>query len=229
MPVCPAFTMRVRPCGTRLLLCTGHTTYIMNEDEKHRAENANEKRYLIYHKGANGSSGGHALIYFVYAADATQAIVRFLLNESSIVEEENGTLRAYGAVYPHPLAYIEASYKFYGEWQIRELPDWTLHQPVSEIFCGESDDGPPFIIAICRTALRRQFPGRYRARAFVWYLRQGTLVTFFKGGARRMKILKRYLWSWDGHTERVVEYNGDYKQLMNDLLISPVPPKASSV
>lgn len=192
------------------------------KEEHYKEESSTEKRYLIYHKGANGNYSGHSLIFFVCAADATQAIVRFLLNECSIVEEENGVLREYGVAYPHPLAYIEATYKFYGEWQIRELPDWTLEQPVSEIFCGESDDVPAFITAICRTALRKQFPGRYRARAFVWYLRQGTLVTFFQGSARRMKILKRYLWSWDGHTERVVEWNGDYKQLINDLLILPV-------
>ena len=93
-----------------------------------------ENHYLIYYKGANGSYGGHAVIYFVWATDATQAILRFLLNQDPVQEEGGGVLKERGISYPHPLAYIETWYKFYGEWQIRELPDWTLQQPVSEVF-----------------------------------------------------------------------------------------------
>jgi hypothetical protein len=193
-----------------------------------------EKHYLIYYKGANGNHGGHSVIYFVHAVDATHAMLRFLMNQHAVQEGRDGLLTENGTIYSHPLAYIETWYKFYGEWQLRQLPDWTRQQPVCEVFCGESEDGLAQVAEICRREFLKEFP-RSRARTFVWYLKQGTLVTFFRGSKpARMEILKRYLWRWDGHTQHVEEWRGDYAQLSRDLEIElhyttePMPPRKGS-
>ena len=173
------------------------------------------KLFLIFDKGA------HSVVYFVRAKSLREAILQFLLNQNHELKlEADGALREGAASYPHPLAYVERWYKIYGEWQIRELPEWTLQQPVSEVFCGESEDGPPEIIAICRRELQKRFP-RSRAPAFVWYFRQGTLVTFYrKGKSGQIEILQRYLWNWNGRAETVEVWNGDYEQLLTELNVT---------
>lgn len=178
------------------------------------------KHYLIYYKGASDNYGGHSVIYFVLAPDPAQAIIRFLLvHYPELVVEDDGSILVNGARYPHPLAFVEVWFKTYGEWQIREFPEWTLLQSAAEVFCGESSDGPAEIVGLCRKLLTVQFP-RSRARAFVWYLRQGTLVTFYRGRRNgRMEVLQRCLWNWDGRTETMEEWKGDYSTLMADLNI----------
>ena len=179
-----------------------------------------QKRYLVYSKGADG---GHSVVYLILAENVTQAMARFIVNQNDCLklQADGSILEGLDSIW-HPLAYVEANYKIHGEWQIRELPEWTLQQQIAEVFCGESSDGPAEIIAICRSELKKVFP-RSRAKAFVWYLKQGTLVTFYRRKKPfQIEILKRYLWNWDGREERLEEWAGDYSQIAADLLLEPI-------
>src|SRR5688572_29599328 len=132
------------------------------------------KRFLIFERGA------HSVVHFVQASGATEAITRFIVNQNSrTLLKLDGSVQEGLHFYPHPLAYIESVYKAQGEWQIRELPEWVWQAEIVEAFCGESEDGPASIIADCRAHFAREFPRR-RASAFVWYLRDGALVTFYQ-------------------------------------------------
>ena len=186
------------------------------------------KRYLVYGKPVSATHSGHAVVHLIRAPDLLNALLRCILIEfrdSTLADHgsiivDNLSIPAGGFVYEHPLAYIEAEHKIYGEWQIRELPDWTLDQLASEVFCGESSDGTAEIISVCRKELLKKVP-RSRARAFVWYLRgRRMLVTFYrKAKPFRIEIVARFLWTWDGVTEQVTEWTGDYHRLMSDLNI----------
>ena len=177
---------------------------------------------MVYSKGAGS---GHSVVYFILAENVTQAMARFLVNQNDFLTQlANGYLLEGLDLVRHPLAYVKANYKIHGEWQIRELPEWTLQHQVAEVFCGESSDGPAEIIAICRTELKKIFP-RSRPRAFVWYLKQGTLVTFYRRGKPfQIEVVKRYLWNWHGHDETLEEWAGDYEQITADLAVEPIRP-----
>lgn len=129
--------------------------------------------------------------------------------------------------YAHPLAYIEANEKIYHEWQIRELPEWAWEDSFSEIFCGESQDGPLSDIAECRKRFQANFP-RSRAKAFVWYPKQGHLVTFYRRKKPyQIAIIKRYLLKWHGLAWNgdpgpvVLDWEGDYEQIVQALDLTP--------
>ena len=175
------------------------------------------KPYLIFLRDA------HSIVYFVQANSLTQAICKYIADQNrNVVFHADGTLQEADLYFPHPLAYIENREKVNGEWQIRELPEWVFQGPVVEAFCGESQDGPASVIAQCRKRFREAFP-KARARAFVWYFKQGTLVTFFRRkNPWEVVILKRYLWDWDGNKLTVEDWEGDYEQIIASLDIVPI-------
>lgn len=173
------------------------------------------RHFLIFERGA------HSVVHFVRAATITEAIRSYLAEQNSeIVFQSDGSLLEGKTRYEHLLAYVEAHYKVYDEWQIRELPEWAWLDAVAEVFCGESADGPLSIIDDCRPRFESRFPG-VRARAFLWYLREGTLVTFYRKRANRLTILQRYLWNWDGHTLTVEEWHGGYEEITKALFLFP--------
>jgi hypothetical protein len=179
--------------------------------------------YLIFQRLA------HAVIYFVQASSVNEAIWKYISEENDdAVLQADGSVNEEGRSYPHPLAYIEANEKIHYEWQIRRLPEWVWQREVVEAFCGESDDGPAMVIADCRKRLRQAFP-RSRAKAFVWYLKKGTLVTFYRRqGAFRIKVLKRYLWDWDGKELTVEDWDGGYQEILDGLDLEPFKPRVDS-
>ena len=168
--------------------------------------------------------GAHSVVYFVQGQTTEEAIWNYISEiSSSATRHADGSISEDTLQYPHPLAYIEAIDKIHHEWQIRDLPDWAWADPFSEIFCGESMDGPPEVIAECRKRLVQDVPGS-RAKAFVWYLNQGTLVTFYhKKSPFNITVLKRYLWNWNGTELTVKEWAGDYAEIVDSL--SLVPPR----
>ena len=177
-----------------------------------------DQRYLIFQRDA------HSVVYFAQGQTIEEAIWNYISEISSEAKRNaDGSLSEGAVQYSHPLAYIEANEKIYHEWQIRRLPDWAWADRFSEIFCGESIDGPPSVIAECRKHFVKDFPGS-RAKAFVWYLEQGTLVTFFrKKGAFAITVLKRYLLDWDGNELTIEEWTGDYEEILQSL--SLIPPR----
>lgn len=176
--------------------------------------------YLIFARHA------HSVIFFVQASSASEAIWRYVSDQSDkVVLQPDDSVQDEGRHYPHLLAYIEAIEKMHGEWQIRRLPEWVWQGQVVEAFCGESEDGPAEVIRQCREHFAKAFPGS-RAKAFVWYLNQGTLVTFYrKQGAFNIRVLVRYLWDWDGHRLLIEEWTGDYQQIIADMRIEPYKPE----
>ena len=181
------------------------------------------KRYLIF----EGSV--HSVVYFVQAHSTTEAIRAYITGLSgAITIDEQGTVRDGENSYPHPLAYIEARAKAHGEWQIREMPDWLWQGRFVEAFCGESEYGVASIVAECRGRLAAAFP-RVRARAFVWYLKEGTLVTFYRKKAFQITVIQRYLWNWDGCKKTIGEWTGDYDAIVDGLLLEPPKRVQSSL
>jgi hypothetical protein len=174
------------------------------------------KTYLIFDRGH------HSVIYLLQAESLRAAISKYISEYCSTTTNEDGSLLEDGIFYPHVLAYIEAFYKVCGEWQIRELPEWVFQGHLVEAFCGESPDGPESLISDCRKRFSEEFPDSL-AEAFVWYLKQGTLVTFYqKVQASEITILKRYLWNWSGRTLSVEDWDGDYDQILDSLNIVPI-------
>ncbi len=185
------------------------------------------KTYLIFERMT------HSVIYFVQAVSVKEAICKYIADQrrEKVVFLPDGSVQDEDEHYPHPLAYIEAREKVHGEWQIRELPEWVLQGSVVEAFCGESQSGPAWDIAECRERFKADFP-KARAKAFVWYLKQGHLVTFYRRkNPFEIVILKRYLlkWhgiEWNGDPEpMVLDWEGGYEEILDALDIVPYKPR----
>jgi hypothetical protein len=175
------------------------------------------KRFMIFLRHA------HPVIYFVHAEDTLDAIRTYIQRvEGDAILQSDGSCLEDGVRYPHPLAYIEATEKTCGEWQIRELPDWAWEDDFTEVFCGESEDGPRMVIDDCRPLFESEF-GRRRAKAFLWYLEGlAAVVTFYqRGGPSRIKVLRRYLHRWDGKGLVVEPWEGDYDDIVANLKLLP--------
>ena len=180
--------------------------------------------YLIFDRHA------HTGIHFVQAGSVSEAIWKYISyqTEGDVILQADGSLRDDQRYFPDLLTYIEAGEKMYGEWQIRKLPEWMWDKVkeglVIEAFCGESEDGPPEVIAECRKHFRKSFP-RSRAKAFVWYLKQGTLVTFYhKKRPYNIAVLKRYLYYREGHELMIEEWIGSNVEIIESLLLEPYKP-----
>lgn len=165
--------------------------------------------YLIFDRYA------HSVVTFVRAEGVAEAMVSYIANDDPSFNSGDDPTE-------HPLAYIESVYKTTREWQIRALPEWAWQDAFVEAFCGEEvAGGPSEVIDDCRTVFARDFPRR-RARAFVWYLRSGILVTFYQKGRRsRIDVLRRYLWSLEGDGHVIQAWNGDYDEIIDALRLEP--------
>ena len=97
-----------------------------------------------------------------------------------------------------------------------ELREHSLQVEVEAIICGENPYDIKGYIDQCRPLLRKQFPGS-RARAFVWYLESGPLVTFYrKASWFQIEVLVRYIIDWV-HWSGVHVWTGDYEAITDEL------------
>ncbi|MCW3096202.1 MAG: hypothetical protein JWL77_1820 [Chthonomonadaceae bacterium] len=173
-----------------------------------------QQRYLIF-----SHVTVHAVVHIVEAPNLTDALWHYIwmVHNPDIVRRPDGSLEDDGLVYEHPLEFIEANEKRYGEWQMRLLLEPTPEEPVTEAFCGDDEDNVEYVVAECR----RKF-GTKRTKAFVWYVREGTLVTFYrKSKPYRIKVLKRYLCNYEGGPRNIRVWKGDYTDLMDALYLLP--------
>jgi hypothetical protein len=173
----------------------------------------------------SGGRGGHSVIHFVAANDLLSAIKQIIgYEDSDVVFNPDGTVTMLSdaprpVVYPHPLAYIEASDKASREWQIRELPERVWTDAVAEVFCGENALDVEVYIEECRPLLRKQHP-RSRAKAFIWYVKEGVIVTFFKcKGWYQIEVLARYLIPFGLPPGHAQPWSGTYDDLLDMLLV----------
>ncbi|MFN3649943.1 MAG: hypothetical protein ACK47B_10200 [Armatimonadota bacterium] len=180
-------------------------------------------RYILFHR-----TEGHCVTWLVQATDLREALVRFLLDawgdagellpDGSLVDDDGLGWRV---VYTHPLQAIEANYKICEDWEIRSLDEPSLQAEVAEVFCSADPSDLDKHISAARRALREAHP-RSRARAFVWYLRSGPLVTFYRRPRRGavLEIVARYLLPWkDWPNAR--PWTGSYDDLLGELFLGP--------
>ncbi|HZT43519.1 MAG TPA: hypothetical protein VFA07_15250 [Chthonomonadaceae bacterium] len=190
-----------------------------------------ERHFIIFQR-----TTGHCANWLVRAPSIREAIILYVREELTGVGEGETfiTSDGYGGkvVYTHPLECIEAEEKIWhggkgwNGWEIRELTDQHWAARYAEVFCSENPYDVERYIAVCRPLLRARYP-RSRARAFVWYLKEGPLVTFYrrKNPARRwpIEILVRYLLPWEDWPQ-VQEWSGSYDDILNLLNVEYLPP-----
>lgn len=175
-----------------------------------------EEMYLIFERRED------ICVSFIRAASLTDAVRAYLdtRTKQGVVTGPDGSIIIDRQSYAHPLAFIEAGFKTDGEWQIRQLPKEACTATVTE-FWGDDTRYPAEMIDACRPYFRKAFP-RSRAKAFAWYLEQGTLVTFYhKPKPYTIIVLARYLWSWASGSLTIEEWHGDYQALADSLSLKP--------
>ena len=128
-------------------------------------------------------------------------------------------------VYAHPLECIESEEKsqdglYDQSWEIRELRDEHWGAEFAEVFCSANpSEIEERLSNHAATPFREAFP-KSRARAFVWYLKDGPLVTFHRrvNPRRRwpVEIIARYLLPWDERGQ-VPQWHGTYDDILEQM------------
>jgi hypothetical protein len=187
--------------------------------------------YIIFER-----SCGHCVTWLVVASSLREAIqkwigdVRYDGTISDIITSDDG----YGGqiVYDHPLAYIESEEKpcyngtEWNGWEIRKLHPKHFEADVAEVFCSEEPYSVEGYIEKCRPSLRLLYP-RSRAKGFVWYLKDGPLVTFYRPKNKRrrwpIEVLCRFHLRWK-QWNNILEWHGSYDDILSQMSIDyPLP------
>lgn len=167
----------------------------------------------------------HSEVYLLTAPTPLDALVQYLHEvEGQLIFHEDGKIEnpiGHPSIhYAHPLAYVEERYRPYGEWQLREFPERAFSMPCAEIACGERQADVAGYVEQCRSLFRQTHP-RSRARAFVWYLNAGPLVTFYrKKGRYRVEVLARYLLDLE-QRRGFLPWTGTYAEIFDQLFLGP--------
>jgi hypothetical protein len=176
------------------------------------------EHYTIFRKSLRHDA------YFAYAASAQEAMRSYLLNTYAF-EGENGQLElcvsgAERRIFSHELEAIECCEKaVVEEWSMQKVPHANWTNRVVHDFTGYNPWDVAGYMEHCRKAFGAtlDLPKGW----FAWYLETGPLITFFQpreGGIILPEDIKYRLlyYKW---TE-VVEWTGDYNQLMSEFKIS---------
>lgn len=191
------------------------------------------KHFIVFRR-----TSGHCVTWLLRAPSLREALLKYVLTDDIGAElREDGSLAVYNGygeytLYAHPLACIEGGAKCGGEirdwrgWEIRQLQQAHWEADFAEVFCSENPYDIQHYIELCRPLLRQRYP-RSRARAFVWYLNTGPLVTFYRekrrGRRRPIEVLGRY--HLPGETwPQVVEWHGTYDDILEQMTIGTVLP-----
>ena len=192
---------------------------------------------------------GHCVTELVQAASLREALTLYVTKVFAVKVNGEGYLTSNAGTkdppYLHPLEFIEANCKATSKfdelewdgknvrllngssWEIRLLPELAWQANFAEVFCSAEPWSLGEYIGLCRSALRQQFP-RTRVRAFVWYLHDGPLVTFYRRKRNRdsIEIVKRYIIHWQRQnyprpyvltSEMVQEWQGTYDDLLTQI------------
>jgi hypothetical protein len=190
------------------------------------------KHFIVFHR-----TDGHCATWLVRAASIGDAMRRFYVEDTSGAElGDDGTIRTHGCgsttiIFTHPLECFESELKSYDGlygtgWEIRELDEQHLRADFAEVFCSADPDEIAGHIHLCRPLFLQKHPGS-RARAFVWYLKTGPLVTFHRRKEKRcrhpIEILCRYHIPWNTWPQ-VSEWHGSYDAILDQLSVEyPLP------
>lgn len=202
----------------------------------------NMGHFLVFRRSA-----GHCYCDLVNASDLSAALVNYVVEEHGAEAlGSSGLVRFQGREY-HALELIEwwdkADRKYdelqeddhgnllnHKSWEILEIHPKALEQSIAS-FCTAEPASVTGYIELCRKVFRKGHP-RSRAKAFLWYLYDGQLITFHSVMDRDMNhppaILGRYLLRNQKHlypqpyvpTEDMVEeWTGTYDDLVSQLMV----------
>ena len=186
---------------------------------------SDRRHFIIFQR-----TDGHCATWLLRAATLREALLKYALDELGAEPQEDGCLAVhdgYGGktFYEHPLACIESEEKTFNGgigwngWEIRELQEQHWQAGFAEVFCSENPFDVEGYIELCRPLLRQRYP-RSRARAFVWYLKDGPLVTFYRRirPKRRwpVEILGRYRLPRSEYPQ-VREWSGTYEDILEQM------------
>jgi len=182
-------------------------------------------------------TGGHCATWLARASSLRDAMLHYALEQCAGAElREDGCLLVDDGcegqfIYEHPLACIEAEEKTWERgrgwngWEVRQLQPQHWEAAFAEVFCSEDPSDVEDYIERCRPLLHQHYP-RSRARAFVWYLKDGPLVTFYRQERQRcvpMKVLGRYHLPWEQGAQ-VCEWTGSYDDILAQMATEyPLP------
>lgn len=185
--------------------------------------------YIIFKR-----TDGHCYTWLARARSLRDVMEKYALEQCPSAElREDGCLLVddgYGGqiLYEHPLACIEAEEKTYNGglswngWEVRQLQPQHWEAEFADVFCSENPYDVEFHIENCRPLLRQKYP-RSRARAFVWYLKDGALVTFYRRANRRrrwpIEVLGRYHLPWQNWPQ-AREWTGTYDDILDQMQIA---------
>jgi hypothetical protein len=176
-----------------------------------------DNHYLIFEK----PEWGHSAVRLLQAPSRYDALKLYVEEEyfpdDVIVNADRTVLfAARKQTFSHLLAFIESECKAQGEFQMRRLSADTWEARFSDVFCGERAPDVETYFDLCRPVFRKEFP-RSRAPAFLWYLRDAYLVTFYRRHRRRpIEILKRYIMPHETYPE-VLPWDGDCAEILERL------------
>jgi hypothetical protein len=190
--------------------------------------------YIIFRR-----TDGHCATWLVRAASLREAMLQYTLDwcagsEALLDDRRLAVDDGDGGqvIYEHPLACIEAREKTHWSgwdwngWEIKQLQPQHWEAAFAEVFCSENPNDVKEYIECCRPLLRQKYP-RSRARAFIWYLKEGPLVTFYRPARRGrrwpVKILGRYLLPWK-EWPQAQEWTGTYDDILEQMATEyPLP------
>ena len=190
------------------------------------------KHFIVFQR-----TGGHCATWLVRASSLAEALTKYYIQETCGAELlADGSIRTQGCgntlvVYTHPLECIESEMKSYDglvgrSWEIRELQEQHWQEDFAEVFCSADPDEIESYIRLCRPEFHKAFP-QSRARAFVWYLKSGPLVTFHRRKKKQcrlpIEVLGRYHLPWKTWPQ-VNEWHGTYDDILEQMATEyPLP------
>jgi len=192
--------------------------------------------YIIFRRTDN-----HCATWLVRAPSLRDAMLQYTVSWAGSAKlRDDGRLAVNDGeggqvIFEHPLACIEAGEKIWNGgkgwngWEIRQLQPQHWEAAFAEVFCSENPYDVEEHIECCRPLLRQSYP-RSRARAFLWYLKDGPLVTFYRpvrrGRRWPIKVLGRYLLPWK-EWPQAQEWTGTYDDILEQMLtavtVYPLP------
>ena len=183
------------------------------------------KHFIIFQR-----TDGHCATWLVRASSLAEAMTKYHIQESGTAELlADGAIRTQGCgstllVYSHPLECIESEFKSADgldsrSWEIRELQEQHWQEDFAEVFCSADPYAIENYIRLCRPEFHKAFP-QSRARAFVWYLKSGPLVTFHRRKKKQcrwpIEVLGRYHLPWKTWPQ-VNEWHGTYDAILEQM------------
>ncbi len=181
------------------------------------------KHYAVF------AAHAHPTVWLIHAETLTAALVAYIEDSwgpnLSYHEGKWGVPDGWGgqSVYGHPLECLEDTEKYDCTWNITELTKNHGNAPVAEAMAADNPWEIAEYVKVASEARPHPQPGR-KPRTFVWYLRDGPLVTFYernrKKKGHRIKIIARVLIPW-ATWPQVMEWTGTYDDIVEQLSVGP--------